>query len=98
MRSGGATNNYTSGIVASLIELGLAKKHLDVCRNKYKVSERKMLYKRENHLWDHLFRNKGTHGNGMQVAPRKFAENVFLPGTQRWIFYLGRISVKYCGG
>ncbi|KAG4076299.1 hypothetical protein HA402_014848 [Bradysia odoriphaga] len=37
MRSGGATNNYTSGIVASLIELGLAKQHLNMSRNKYKA-------------------------------------------------------------
>lgn len=38
LRSGGATNNYTSGIVASLIDLGLAKKHLDMCRDKYRVT------------------------------------------------------------
>lgn len=43
MRSGGAANNYTSGVVASLIELGLAKKHLDMCRNKYRVSEAKRI-------------------------------------------------------
>jgi len=36
MRSGGAVNNYTSGVVASLIELGLARKHLEMCRDKYK--------------------------------------------------------------
>lgn len=36
LKSGGAINNYTSGIVCSLIELGLAEKQLEKCRQAYK--------------------------------------------------------------
>lgn len=37
LKSGGAINNYTSGIVSSLIELGLAEQHLQNCVATYKA-------------------------------------------------------------
>lgn len=37
LKSGGAMNNYTSGIVCSLIELGLAEKQLKKCLETYKT-------------------------------------------------------------
>lgn len=37
LKSGGAINNYTSGIVCSLIELGLAEKQLRKCLDTYKA-------------------------------------------------------------
>lgn len=36
LKSGGAINNYTSGLLTSLIELGLAKKQLQKCLKTYK--------------------------------------------------------------
>ena len=36
LKSGGAINNYTSGIVCSLIELGLAERQLQKCLQAYK--------------------------------------------------------------
>lgn len=37
LKSGGAINNYTSGIVCSLIDLGLAEKQLKKCSEIYKA-------------------------------------------------------------
>ena len=37
LKSGGAINNYTSGVVASLIELGLAESQLKKCLGAYKT-------------------------------------------------------------
>lgn len=37
LKSGGAINNYTSGVVSSLIELGLAERQLNKCLNTYKA-------------------------------------------------------------
>lgn len=36
IRSGGAVNNYTSGIISSLIELGLSQKILNLYRDTYR--------------------------------------------------------------
>lgn len=37
LKSGGAINGYTSGIICSLIELGLAERQLNRCLNAYKT-------------------------------------------------------------
>ena len=37
LKSGGAVNNYTTGIISSIIELGLAEKQLKKCQKTYKT-------------------------------------------------------------
>lgn len=37
LRSGGAPNNYTAGVIESLIDLGLAQEQLSIYRADYKV-------------------------------------------------------------
>lgn len=44
LRSGGAINNYTSGVIASMIELGLLETHVKECFKRYK-SQRDALVK-----------------------------------------------------
>lgn len=50
LKSGGAINNYTSGIVASLIELGLAETQLKRCLETYKDQWRALCETLESHL------------------------------------------------
>lgn len=38
MKSGGSVNNYTSGLVSTLMENGKMQKHLEYYRTEYKVS------------------------------------------------------------